>query len=508
MSKRNFSIPIVSVNELLNAHVQYVWKPLSLTWRAIFSRQRLSLTMLAAFCLSFSTLAFVQIGHTQMSEHKSNAVSIAELPNSKQFRRHLIARTSFGITPALDAEVAEKGSARYLASQLNPYPDGRPSLDLPLPAKPYARIEGLQAFVIEQMLESPNQLNELMTQFWDNHFNTLYRKTFNANYFELRDNQRFRIAALGRFRDLLDISGKSPAMMTYLDNRHSTVHNVGENYARELLELHTMGVDGGYTQHDVEFVAEVFTGWGVANRQFRFKPEHHVTGFKRFQGKIIRAGLGEEGILEGQELLDMLALHPSTARHICNKLIQFFVSDNADSELSISCAEVFLAQAEDENQIAKVIAHLLQSSQFSEAAAHQEKKFSSPLRYAVSIARLFEINEKNWVNRWVTRLGMPLFSFALPTGYSDSSDDWMSPAGQIQRLRFAADATEFAALKRQLKSDDLSARFVNQLDLLSKLSNPSPEFNSLLRKLKDSTNTTEQQSILAALIVSPEAQLY
>ena len=223
---------------------------------------------------------------------------------------------------------------------------------------------------VARAMLSPRQLEERMVEFWFNHFNVFAGKGLDRLWIGAYEVQAIRPHVLGRFRDLLGATAKHPAMLFYLDNWQNTApgsagargnfKGLNENYARELMELHTLGVDGGYTQADVIALARILTGWGLGGdrgdgdpapapmarliaprpnlmraiahnaRAFRFDPDRHDTADKRFLGHVIRGRSGEAGIQEGEEALDMLARAPATARHISFQLAQFFVADAPD----------------------------------------------------------------------------------------------------------------------------------------------------------------------------------
>jgi uncharacterized protein (DUF1800 family) len=278
------------------------------------------------------------------------------------------------------------------------------------------------------MLYSERQLLELMTWFWDNHFNTDLRNALH----EYRENKAFRQHALGRFRDLLGVSAKSPAMLRYLDSTRNHKRSPNENYARELMELHTLGVDGGYTQQDIEELARVFTGWQVENDRFRFRATAHDTGDKQILGTLI----GGAGVQEGEQVLDILASHPSTARFICGKLIQFFVSDPMDTDLVSACARTF---GNTDGDIRAVLRRILKSEPFYAAAANNSR-FKSPLRYTSGIVRALGIPAERWtLIPALERMGMALYRNPVPTGWPVSGDSWINADQLVQRVNLLVD---------------------------------------------------------------------
>ncbi|MBL8881179.1 MAG: DUF1800 domain-containing protein, partial [Phycisphaerales bacterium] len=207
---------------------------------------------------------------------------------------------------------------------------------------------------------SRRQLNEVMTWFWDNHFNTFYSSHGNSD-FEKRETEVFRNRALGNFRALIGESARSPAMLYSLDGRSNMKGSPNENYARELMELHSMGVTGGYTQRDIEEVARAFTGWTVKDGIFFFDATKHDISAKTLLGQTIAAGGGQS---DGEKVLDIVAAHPSTARFICRKLVTLFVSDVPVESLVTRCAATFTAQQASPDQMKQVVSTILTSPEF------------------------------------------------------------------------------------------------------------------------------------------------
>ena len=206
---------------------------------------------------------------------------------------------------------------------------------------------------------SRRQLYEIMVDFWTNHFNIFIGAPPEIFLKSKDDREVIRPHALGKFPDLLRASAMSPAMLTYLDNAFSKQENPNENYARELLELHTLGVDGGYTQKDVEETARVFTGWTVTSFRdsdrpgyFVFRPFWHDTHEKTVLGHHFHANVGQE---EGEQLLEILAMYPSTARQICQKLCRRFVADDPPQALVERAAETYLASGGDIREVLTTI---------------------------------------------------------------------------------------------------------------------------------------------------------
>lgn len=356
---------------------------------------------------------------------KSIKLDVISVPYEKL---QLINRISFGVTPQLYNEVTNKGADTYRNEQLSPSDIDDTPFATSMENFVVDSDAALREYLIRHMLFSKRQLQEIMTWFWENHFSTDLDKTKNYSW-ELRENMGFRENALGKFRDLLEVSAKSPAMLTYLDSVDNVKAEPNENYARELLELHTMGVDGGYSHGDIEALARVFTGWHIADNQFNFNAEAHNTDDKTVLGQTIAGG----GVEEGERVLDILARTPSTAQFICFKLSQVFISDTPPQNLVDNCALLFL---NSEGDIRQVVQLLLTSPEFGDANYYRAK-IKTPLKYVTGIIRGINA-EPNYhqLYRGMTAMGLKLLGNDLPTGWSETGDDWLSSNLLLQRLRF------------------------------------------------------------------------
>jgi uncharacterized protein (DUF1800 family) len=318
---------------------------------------------------------------------------------------------------------------------------------------------------------SDRQLQEVLTDFWFNHFNVDARK--GPARFLLTEYERdvIRPHVLGKFRDLLEATAESPAMLFYLDNWMSADPNgphmaaprggrgtfgrmgmppaprpaaqgkkapkgLNENYGRELMELHTLGVDGGYTQKDVTEVARAFTGWTIQNpRQggsFRFEPRIHDEGQKLVLGHVIKAGGGQD---DGERVLDILASHPSTARFIATKLARRFVSDTPPPSLVDRAAARFRDTAGDLGEVMRTI---LTSPEFLSPDAYRAK-VKTPLEFVASALRATgaNIHDATSLVRQMQQLGMPLYMCQPPTGYKDTADAWVNTGALVNRMNFS-----------------------------------------------------------------------
>ena len=292
-------------------------------------------------------------------------------------------------------------------------------------------------------LYSPYPLQEMMTWFWFNHFNVFQNKKQVRFLLADYEESAIRPHVLGRFRDLLQAVLTHPAMMVYLDNAENARGRINENYARELMELHTLGVDGGYTQADVEALARILTGAGVdlqARRRgeggalFAFAPERHDTGPKVFLGHSFP---GSGSFSEIERALDMLCRHPSTARFVSRKLAVYFLADDPPAELVERMAATF---QKTDGDIAQTLATLFSSPQFSDPQ-YAGKKFKDPVQYVYSSIRLLYPAEvlKNArpLAGALAQLGEPVYGHQTPEGYGMRSRDWASSDQLAKRFQLA-----------------------------------------------------------------------
>jgi uncharacterized protein (DUF1800 family) len=306
---------------------------------------------------------------------------------------------------------------------------------------------------------SQRQLQEVMTDFWLNHFNIFQGKTGEEIYSLIPyERDVIRPNALGSFETLLFATATSTAMMTYLDNAGSTgphsfaalggpnrpfagpkaggPKGLNENYARELMELHTLGVNGGYTQRDVTEVAKVFTGWTIeqppkAGPRFVFDESRHEPGKKFVLGVAIK----ENGVKEGFEVLHMLATSPATAHFVCRKLAVRFVSDNPPQSLVDRLSTVFLAS---NGNIGEVMRFLVQSPEFWSVASYRAK-IKTPEDFVISAVRAggIDVEDANVVVKAISDLGQPLYGRQTPDGYSMLSTPWVNSAALLERMNFS-----------------------------------------------------------------------
>lgn len=281
----------------------------------------------------------------------------------------------------------------------------------------------------------PNQLYEMMVEFWSNHFNV---NLFDGPIEVLKgidDRDNIRPHALGRFKDLLHANAKSPVMLLYLDGFSNTADGPNENYARELMELHTLGVDGGYTEGDVKEVARCFTGWTIteqADELFFFFAPNHDRGAKTVLGLEIPAG---GGIEDGEQVLDWLASHPSTAAFIALKLCRRFISDEPPPSVVDAVANTF---SQTDGDIKACLRTLFLSDEF---AASSGQKFKRPIEYVLSLLRSFTPVSNNRVFEFIYRqtrnLKQTPFAYPAPTGYSDKAASWLNTNALLDRWNLA-----------------------------------------------------------------------
>jgi uncharacterized protein (DUF1800 family) len=335
---------------------------------------------------------------------------------------------------------------------------------------------------------SDRQLQEVMTDFWFNHFNVFLGK--GADHYLLTSYERdvIRPHALGKFEDLLVATAQSPAMLFHLDNWLSVgpdsdvangipkrangqwkqrVRNKGqtnqskgkrnglnENYGRELMELHTLGVNGGYTQQDVTEVARVFTGWTLKQPKqgggFTFEERTHEPGDKIVLGHRIKP----KGEKEGLDVLHILAHHPSTAKFVCTKLAMRFVSDAPQQSLVDRMAQTFLAK---DGNIREVLTTMLNSPEFWAPDTYRAK-VKTPLEFVVSSLRASgaEVTDAMPIARQLQNMGMPLYGMQPPTGYSMKADAWVNSSALLGRMNFALALTSGKVKGVQIDSEHVS----------------------------------------------------
>ena len=365
-----------------------------------------------------------------------DAAKMAAMPNEMQ--------------AASKKESASTTSAPQQATQAAaPQASPKPT---PPPRNPQMVVTELQRAKLLRAVYSDRQLYELMVDFWENHFSIFANKDDDRYLLTGFDRETIRPFAMGRFRDLLGATAHSPAMLYYLDNWRSSVPRpypakgdkpagvdggFNENYARELMELHTLGVDGGYTQKDVQEVARCFSGWTIEKPNgeglFVYRPGLHDDGEKVVLGHKILAG---GGIADGERVLDILATQPATARFIATKLARRFISDDPPPGVIDRAAAVFL---KTDGSIRETLRAIVTAPEFFAPAAYRAK-VRSPFELVAATLRSMnaETDADRPVLDLIARMGQPLFGRITPDGYSDRAEQWLSSGAMIVRLNFAA----------------------------------------------------------------------
>lgn len=442
--------------------------------------------------------------HAPSAAVQADVQSLPDSPLAAQQRQQWLDRVTWGANDAADAELQRLGLKTWLAQQL------QPNL-APLPGEAQQRIDALeisqspmsaivqditaqrqavqqaataedkaqrqqeyqrhlnqlaadaQRRLVLRALYSPAQLQEQMTWFWLNHFSVNLRKADIRAWVGDYEEHAIRPHALGNFRQLLAATLRHPAMLRYLDNASNAAGRINENYARELLELHTMGVDSGYTQADVQALARILTGVGLDLRPldappprlrpqlqadyrrvgfFEFNPQRHDYGPKVFLGQPMHA----RGMAEVDEALDRIVATPATAQFIAHKLAVFFIADEPPPALVQRTAQAF---ARSHGDIAATLAALLTAPE----AARFGQKFRDPLHYVLAATRL-SLNDQVAANvtpvlGWINRLGEGPYAHETPNGYPATQSDWDSSGQMTARFDIARQiATRSAVLLR------------------------------------------------------------
>jgi hypothetical protein len=387
----------------------------------------------------------------------------------------LVRRITNGVTEEELALAKSKGFRGYLEYHLKPASINDSAVEsFVTTTYPSLELDGLglyqqnQNTLLQQLAQSTlyraafskRQLYERMVHFWSDHFNIYYPK---VNYLKLIDEREvIRKHALGKFPDMLRASAHSPAMLEYLDNTRSRGRNVNQNYARELMELHTLGVDGGYTQTDVEEVTRCLTGWTIQGRgQFRFDPNGHDFTEKTVLGQTIPAmppSAGAAGIQDGETVLDILLAHPSTARFISTKMSRWLLQYDPPTALIDKVAATFTRTGGD---IPSMIRDILTPANLQAAPAKYRQPYQlmvAALRAAKPAARGVAALAGGQLNA----LGQPLFQWEDPDGYPDNVDWW---AGTIlQRWNFCSYITGLSNPNAEVYVDVAPLMLVNTPD--------------------------------------------
>jgi uncharacterized protein (DUF1800 family) len=369
---------------------------------------------------------------------------------------------------------------------------------------PQAMVGELGRAKLLRAVYGERQLLEVMTDFWFNHFNVFAGKGTVRYYLPEYERTVIRPHALGRFRDLLGAVAHHPAMLYYLDAWLSTAPDVmpsdrraglNENYARELLELHTLGVDGGYTQADVVAVARAFSGWTIDHPRpghprsgggFVFNPRAHDREVKTILGRTFPAGGGSE---EGEQVLDLLARHPATGRLIATKLARRLVADQPPPALVERAAVVF---RERDGDIRAVVRTIVLSPEFFGA---YRTKIKTPLEFTVSALRALDAETDGGppILRALAGMGQPLYGAQAPTGYADRSEVWTNPGGLLGRLNLA----------RALAANRLPGTSVDLAPVLEGGSDAATIADRLIERLLGGDLSAESRAVIQEALAQP-----
>ena len=440
---------------------------------------------------------------------------------------HLLSRFSFGPRPGEVARVLELGEAAWIEEQLEDAPLGPASLtqrlgrletlgmsprevlrfidnDLPRDAsreeraardrrRAIPKLEMITGITLRSVY-AEGQLKEVLGDFWRNHLNVSYTKTYPVELY-ITDYERNVIQrhALGTFPAMLSASAHHPAMMLYLDNHLSrrppssaelaeierrvrqetgskergeeaaqiaAQRGVNENYARELLELHTLGVDRTYRQRDVIAVAEALTGWGISSGQrgteeFAFDPERHISGDKKFLGYVLRKDK-DKGPGQGERVLEILSRHNDTAEFIATKLVRAFVNDDPPPGLVKDVAQAY---KKSEGDVRELVREILESDEFWQRR-HWRAKFKTPNEFLMSALRATgaEVTSVGGVLKALAAMGQPTYHCDDPTGWYDTADAWLDPGVMAKRWEIA-----LALAGNKLEGVEIPASFYGEI---------------------------------------------
>lgn len=366
---------------------------------------------------------------------------------------HVLRRVTFGPRPGDHARVAEMGIDAYIEEQLHPeriddyecYSLVRRNETIAAPLgelfeyKQDLLLRELTRATMQRAIYSKRQLYEVMVEFWTDHFNIAQSKEDCAWLKTADDRDVIRKHALGNFKEMVRASALSPAMLWYLDGRVNRKRNPdekpNENYARELLELHTLGVHGGYTQRDVMEVARCLTGWTVRSEErfykgrVEFRPHWHDDGEKNVLGQTIPAGLGERDI---DRVIDIVTAHPATARYIAWKLCRRFIADGPPQAAIDAVASAFAAANGD---IKPTLRALFATEAFR---ASTDGKFKRPFRFVASALRqtAAQCEPNDALYQYLLRMGHTPFQYPTPDGYPEEAEHWMG--SMLWRWHFTA----------------------------------------------------------------------
>ena len=381
-----------------------------------------------------------------------------------------LSRLTFGPTPELYARVRAIGFEAFVEEQLNPtaindsaFLNTRPQDLLNTTTRNSGLLfNSLTAHSIAYAAYTERQLNEVMGNFWANHFHAVTKGT-PIHQQNVADRAFFRENALGNFEDLLLYSARSPLMSQFLDNDENRAGRINENYGREVLELSTVGVDAGYGPDDVIAVSRIFTGWAYEQTNpnadaeevareyaFRFFPDRHDIEDKAipFLGILIPGRAGEEGVQEGDELIAILAQHASTRSHVCGKLVQLLVSDQPPQALVNACAAAWETSG---GEVVAMLRAILLDPSFIANVDYQRAKAKTPLEYSVSAIRAFGATpQADRVDAFYNRFrgitenaGYNMMRFGAPTGLPEVGAAWTNSATMVSLYDGMSTVAEF-----------------------------------------------------------------
>ena len=476
-----------------------------------------------------------------MLQFKPDELQVCFATDQPQFRRRLQA-----------IEAAKRNGSTEEPPSLNPQEEQMYQKMQTMNLQQGASIQAVGELVngkLVRSVESNRQLQEVLVDFWANHSNVDVKKGPVGTYKIADERDVIRPHVLGKFRELLGADAKSPAMLFYLDNFRSTraamgplqrqLRGLNENYAREIMELHTLGVDGGYTQKDVQEVARCLTGWSFDREgSFSFNRIAHDDGEKVVLGTTIAAG---GGIEDGEKVLDILCKHPSTAKFIAFKMCRRFVSDDPPIGLVGRIADIFRKTDGDLKAVTRAI---ITSKEFSSGEAYGAK-VKSPFEFAVSAVRAlggeYEVPDPsvpfsrqklladgavsaapnggprqgmrrvNSLAEQIGAMGQPLYSYIAPTGYPENSQEWISSGGLIGRINFtlALTAGQVTSVRLPGAHSDgkaLDDRGIRALEVkLTGLPLSDNVHAAIARQVADTPDTTAQD-IAALILGSPDFQ--
>jgi uncharacterized protein (DUF1800 family) len=363
-------------------------------------------------------------------------------------------RLTFGATPALLNEMRSTGFETWVNRQLTPvqindsaFMAMNPDNILRVADEPWQLRWSIPNWQMAYAAYSQRQLQEVMTVFWNNHFWSI-DTDWQAHMSDINEIKGFRQHALGRFRDLLEVSAKSPQMMIYLDNVFSRKNGINMNYARELLELHTVGVNGGYSNQDIITVAKIVTGWNVKKTSadnvnpvtfvFEFKANEHDEQPHTVQ--FLNRTFSGTGMAKGNELLDVLAMHPKTQEFVCGKLVELLAADSRPQALIDKC---MAAWARSGGVIAESLRAIILDPSYLTSVNYHRTKAKTPYEYATAFVRNFGIypvagKEREFyeaLQSVVKDAGMDMVEFGVPTGFREDGAAWTNTASMINKLR-------------------------------------------------------------------------